>query len=148
MECCQIPVPQPKKFLLELTESDFDNVIAVGHHFVKFYAPWCGHCQRLAPIWEELAKTFEHQDWLSVGKVIITCNFYRFLCLFSIANETKNRLEAKFFNDNHNIFCCIWSLVQASTLMHAVTVIIKGNADIILLAFRSSHPPPLYSWCQ
>jgi thiol-disulfide isomerase/thioredoxin len=30
-------------------------------YFVKFYAPWCPHCQRLAPLWTRLAMELKNQ---------------------------------------------------------------------------------------
>jgi len=39
-----------------LTKKTFSSAVAEGNWLVEFYTPWCGHCKRLQPIWDELAK--------------------------------------------------------------------------------------------
>ena len=36
-----------EKGLFTLTEKSFKNHVAKGDTFIKFYAPWCGHCKVL-----------------------------------------------------------------------------------------------------
>ncbi len=57
--------------VLDLIPENFDNVVLKSGKpaLVGFFAPWCGHCKNLAPIFEELGAKFASEDKVSIAKV-------------------------------------------------------------------------------
>ncbi|GAB0134951.1 hypothetical protein EsDP_00003303 [Epichloe bromicola] len=65
-------VAAARSAVIDLTPSNFDDVVLKSGKptLVEFFAPWCGHCKTLAPVYEELASAFEHaKDKVQIAKV-------------------------------------------------------------------------------
>jgi protein disulfide-isomerase A4 len=41
---------------------------------IELYAPWCGHCKNLEPIYRDLAKKFKNSKRLVIAKMDATAN--------------------------------------------------------------------------
>lgn len=54
------PILNPTGEVDALTSATFTQALARGPTFVKFFAPWCGHCKKLAPIWKQLARHMQN----------------------------------------------------------------------------------------
>ncbi|WOG97204.1 hypothetical protein DCAR_0416544 [Daucus carota subsp. sativus] len=58
-----IVVSAKKKFVLTLDSTNFTQIVAKYNFVVvEFYAPWCGHCKKLAPQYEKAAKKLSSHD--------------------------------------------------------------------------------------
>ncbi|KAK3036737.1 hypothetical protein RJ639_029702 [Escallonia herrerae] len=62
-----------------LTEDNFEKEVGLDRAaLVEFYAPWCGHCKKLAPEYEKLAGSFKKAKSVLIGKV--DCDEHKSLC--------------------------------------------------------------------
>eukprot|EP00735_Rhodelphis_limneticus_P009000 TRINITY_DN2459_c0_g1::TRINITY_DN2459_c0_g1_i1::g.8737::m.8737 TRINITY_DN2459_c0_g1::TRINITY_DN2459_c0_g1_i1::g.8737 ORF type:complete len:289 (+),score=127.99,sp/Q91W90/TXND5_MOUSE/44.03/2e-63,sp/Q91W90/TXND5_MOUSE/40.77/2e-57,sp/Q91W90/TXND5_MOUSE/42.34/2e-28,sp/Q91W90/TXND5_MOUSE/45.54/1e-25,Thioredoxin/PF00085.15/2.8e-28,Thioredoxin/PF00085.15/5.8e-30,Thioredoxin_2/PF13098.1/3.8e-05,Thioredoxin_2/PF13098.1/0.00043,Thioredoxin_8/PF13905.1/0.0019,Thioredoxin_8/PF13905.1/7.3e+02,Thioredoxin_8/P len=103
-----------------LTDNIFKESTATGTWFVKFYAPWCGHCKRLAPTWEELGKEVKSVDGLNIAK--IDCTVHKKVCGeqgvrgYPTLKIFKNGAELEKYNGGRTLEeLKAWSIEKATT---------------------------------
>jgi len=118
------PVPADNNGPVKIVVAkNFDQIVndPTKDVFVEFYAPWCGHCKALAPLWEELGTELKGVESVVIAKIDATANDvnpslgikgFPTLKLFR-ANDKANPVDyngdrtkadlIKFLNDNASV---------------------------------------------
>jgi protein disulfide isomerase len=75
------PIPEENdEPVRTLVAKNFDEVVSDSSKsviLVEFYAPWCGHCKKLAPVLDELGTFFKSDEGVIIAKFDATANTVR-----------------------------------------------------------------------
>jgi len=84
-----------------LDMENFEDTIGGKAAFVKFHAPWCGHCKRVKPVWKKLGDLYGSRPDIVIGDVDCTHADSKELC-------TKYGVRGfptfKYFTDSVDVF--------------------------------------------
>jgi len=70
------PIPTQEGPVTVVVGETFKNIVldTTKDVLIELYAPWCGHCKKLEPIYNELAEALKNQPNLVIAKMDATAN--------------------------------------------------------------------------
>lgn len=72
------PIPEDNSGNVKIAVAkNFEEIVTNNGKdtLIEFYAPWCGHCKKLAPIFDELGNLFSHTITFFIRNLYATYKF-------------------------------------------------------------------------
>ncbi|KAL8545460.1 hypothetical protein ACS0TY_005568 [Phlomoides rotata] len=144
-----------------LTEDNFEKEVGQDRGaLVEFYAPWCGHCKKLAPEYEKLGASFKKAKSVLIGKV--DCDEHKSVCSkFGVSGYPtiqwfpKGSLEPKKYGGDRSAEALAEFVnteagtnVKLAAIPSNVVVLTSENFDEIVLDEKKDVLVEFYApWC-
>ncbi|GAB6032387.1 protein disulfide isomerase [Chamberlinius hualienensis] len=70
------PIPETQGPVKVAVAKNFDDLVVNSKKdiFIEFYAPWCGHCKKLAPVFDEVGAELVDEQGVDIVKLDATAN--------------------------------------------------------------------------
>ena len=81
------PIPKKQGNVIEVVGKNFNQVVMDDSKnvLIEFYAPWCGHCKSLIPVYNELGAFYKDNNDIVIAKLDATNNDIGRPDLFEVA---------------------------------------------------------------